>query len=103
MALDDDKLLIAGPADVLDELATFQTIGEAATQKLLAEQDAIFRGERGAMLHVIDANSGETLAELELSSPPVFDGLIVAAGHVFLSTMDGRVVALTARQETQVE
>jgi outer membrane protein assembly factor BamB len=97
MALAGDKLLIAGPADVLDELGAFQSFGDASTQKLLAEQDAVFRGERGAILQLVDPESGETLAECELNSPPVFDGLVVAAGHVFISVMDGRVVALDGR------
>ena len=97
MALAGDKLVIAGPADVLDELSSFQTFSDSATQKALAEQDAIFRGERGAMLQVVDAGSGETITEVELSSPPVFDGLIVAAGKVFLSTMNGQVAAFDAQ------
>ena len=97
MALAGDKLVIAGPADVLDEVASFQTISDAATQKLLAEQDAAFRGKRGATLQVVDAGSGETITQLELNSPPVFDGLIVAAGKVFLCTMDGHVVAMDAQ------
>lgn len=96
MALASDKLVIAGPADVLDEVSSFQTISDTATQKLLAKQDAVFRGKNGGMLQVVDAGSGETLTELELNSPPVFDGLIVVDGKVFLSTMDGHVVAMDA-------
>ena len=44
--------------------------------------------------HLIDVNSGESLSELELVSPPVFDGLSVSGGRVFIATVDGRIVCL---------
>jgi len=67
-------------------------------QKALIAQDAAFTGKRGGLLHVIDAGTGETKSELKLDSPPVFDGLIVAAGRVFLVTMDGRVLCMGAAE-----
>ena len=96
MAVAGDKLLIAGPPDVLDEDAAFQTFTDDKTQKALALQDAALRGKSGAMLLVVDSAKGDTLAEHRLTSPPVFDGLSVAGGRVFIATMDGRVVALAA-------
>jgi len=97
MALAKDKLVIAGPPDVLDEDAAFQTFTDETTQKQLASQNAALMGQSGAMLQTVDAKTGETLAEHELESPPVFDGLIVAGGKVFIATMNGHVVCL--RQE----
>jgi hypothetical protein len=46
------------------------------------------------MFQAVDAETGETLAELRLDAPPVFDGLSVAAGRVFLASVDGRIVCL---------
>jgi len=89
----EKTLLIAGPEDVLDEDAAFQKHGDPDVEKALTAQGAALAGKSGALLHVIDADSGKTLAERKLDSPPVFDGLIVAGGRAYLVTMDGRVLA----------
>jgi len=94
MALADDKLVIAGPPDVLDEPAAFQAFTDETTQKQIASQEAALKGQAGAVLQTIDAKTGDTLAELRLDSPPVFDGLIAADGKVFVATVDGHVVCL---------
>jgi len=92
MALAGNSLLIAGPQDLLDEDATFQTYGDEMTAKQLRTQDVALRGETGGVFQVIDAGSGKTLAKLQLDSPPVFDGMSVAAERVFLTTMAGRII-----------
>jgi len=91
MALAGRTLLVAGPEDLLDEDAAFQTFSDGATQKQLADQDAALAGRRGALLHAVDADSGRTTAEYTMDSPPVFDGLIVAGGKVFIATTDGHL------------
>ena len=53
---------------------------------------AAFDGRRGALLRAVSAADGKVLSELKLSAPPVFDGLIAAAGCLFVSTEDDRVV-----------
>jgi outer membrane protein assembly factor BamB len=93
MALAGDQLLIAGPPDSLDEAAAFQTFSDQATQRQLVAQDTALKGQSGALFQTVDANTGETLAEHKLESPPVFDGLIVAEGQVFIATVDGRLSA----------
>jgi len=93
MALAGDTLLIAGPEDLIDEEAAFQSYADEVTQKQLAAQDAALTGQRGAIFQAVDAGTGQTLADYRLDAPPVFDGLIVAAGRVYLATMDGRLVA----------
>ncbi len=78
MALAGRKLLVAGPPDVVDP------------------QDplAAFEGRKGAKLRFVSAGDGTTLAEHELDSPPVFDGLIAAEGRLWMSTRDGRVLCM---------
>ncbi|NQT14571.1 MAG: PQQ-binding-like beta-propeller repeat protein, partial [Planctomycetes bacterium] len=93
MALAGKILLIAGPDDLVDEDAAFQTFSDEATQRQLALQDAAWKGLSGARLQAVDADTGEGLAEYPLDSPPVFDGLIAAHGRVFIATMDGRLLA----------
>jgi outer membrane protein assembly factor BamB len=97
MALAGDTLFIAGPHDLVDEEASFQNFPDEAVQKQLALQDAALEGESGAILQAVDAETGEMLADYPLDSPPVFDGLIVADGRLFLATMDGRLMAFVER------
>ena len=68
--------LIAGPPDIVDPKDPF----------------AAFEGRKGALLWVIDADSGERPREYKLNSPPVFNGVAAAAGCLYLSTLDGKVV-----------
>ncbi len=96
MALAGDRLLIAGPPDLLDEVSAFAAYGSPDTETQLARQDRAWRGEKGALFHVVDTETGATVAEYTLDNPPVFDGLIVADGRVFLTTLDGRVQAFAA-------
>ncbi len=78
MVLAADTLFVAGPPDGIDA----------------DDPMAAFEGRRGAILRAVRADDGETLAERKLASPPVFDGLIAAAGCLFVSTVDGKVVCL---------
>jgi hypothetical protein len=41
------------------------------------------------MLWTISAADGKKQAELKLDAPPVFDGLIAAGGHLFMSDTAG--------------
>ena len=54
----------------------------------------------GAFMTVglVAADTGKTLAQYSLKSLPVFDGLIAAAGRVYLTTEDGRVVCMEPKK-----
>jgi len=71
-------LFVAGPPDVVDP----------------DDPMASFEGRGGAVLAVHSTADGKTLAEKKLDAPPVFDGLIAAAGQLFLCTTDGQVICL---------
>jgi outer membrane protein assembly factor BamB len=76
MVLAGDKLFVAGPPDVIPE----------------NDPLAAFEGRKGADLWAISALTGEKLSEIQhLKSPPVYDGLIVADGCLYISTSDGCV------------
>jgi hypothetical protein len=77
----------------VDEDASFQNFADPQMQRRLKAQNAALQGKTGALLHAVDAGSGETLAEYKLPSPPVFDGLSIAGGRVFIATTDGRLLA----------
>ena len=93
MALADKTLFIAGPEDLIDEDDAFQKFPDPAVRKQLGAQLAALAGKRGAILQAVDADTGKALAEYKLDSTPVFDGLIVAEGKIFIATTDGRIIA----------
>lgn len=96
MVLADKTLFLAGPADVIDEVQTLETFSQSETQELLARQAAVLEGSEGATLRAVSTTDGETLSELKLHSPPVFDGLAAAGGQLFMATTDGQVVCFSA-------
>jgi outer membrane protein assembly factor BamB len=76
MVLAADILFIAGPPDVVDP----------------KDPLASFKGRMGGKLWAVSSADGRKIAECELASPPVFDGMAVAYGHLFVATMDGTVL-----------
>jgi hypothetical protein len=83
MALANDTLFVAGPPDMApadDPLAALE-------------------GRRGAVLWAVSTSSGQKLSEVcRIESLPAYDGLIAAAGRLFLSTDDGRIMCLGAHE-----
>ena len=53
-----------------------------------------FAGKLGGVLWTASATDGAGISELELPSPPVWDGLAAARGQCFLSLRDGTVMCL---------
>jgi outer membrane protein assembly factor BamB len=76
MVLAGDKLFVAGPPDEVPKDDPY----------------ASFDGKLGASLWVVSAADGRKLAERPLKSQPAFDGLIAAAGRLYLTTEDGGVL-----------
>ncbi len=93
MALAGDTLVIAGPPDIIDEEYTFErlTEGDESIQEQLAAQDRALAGEDGATMHLVSTKTGERGQELDLESPPVWDGMAVAQGKLFVCGEDGKV------------
>jgi hypothetical protein len=73
-----DTLFAAGAPDVLDP----------------ADPYAAFEGRRGARLVSVSAKDGKQVAERALDHPPVFDGMIAAAGRLIVAQEDGSLVCL---------
>jgi hypothetical protein len=71
-----DKVCAAGVRDLVDA----------------KEPWAHLHGERGAKLLIFAKTTGETQAEFDLMSPPVYDGMASAHGGLFISCQDGSVV-----------
>ena len=94
MALGDGNLFIAGPPDVADEskMLGFLPSEDDDVNRQLKAQDAAWRGQIGASLWVVSAADGKKLAEYDLQTLPVWDGLAIAQGKVFMSLKNGKVV-----------
>ena len=86
MVLAGETLFVAGVPDVADP-----------TDPLVAL--AALEGRKGAQLQAYSAADGRKLAEYQLTSPPVFDGLIAAAGRLYCSTTDGKVTCMAGQPQ----
>ncbi len=78
------------------------TRGQADKTLFLAdtkEADALasLRVNNGVVLCVVSVVDGKKLAEYELDSQPVFDGMAVANSRLYLATKDGRILCFAGR------
>ena len=48
-------------------------------------------GQRGATLQLVSLQDGEVASELQLEHPPVWDGMAIAQGRIFVSTITGKL------------
>jgi outer membrane protein assembly factor BamB len=100
MVLSGDLLFMAGPKR-FDEKAAKEKLHQAATDDFtlappLADALASLEGKKGSILWVMKKSDGTKLHSVRLKSAPVFDGMIAANGHLYISTLDGGVVCLEA-------
>ncbi len=47
--------------------------------------------------YAVSATGGKKLTELELESLPVWDGMIVADGKLYLTTLNGEIICLSEK------
>jgi outer membrane protein assembly factor BamB len=87
MVVAGDTMFIAGPiqADTTKEGSLILADGGAA-------RDA-WDGKRGSLLWAVSTRDGKKLAQQELHSPPVWDGMAAIAGRLLLATRDGKVIS----------
>jgi hypothetical protein len=92
MALGGDRLAIAGPVDL--------TKKDKKVMAFTNEDEALsaFGGHKGVLLRVVQASDGRRLSETKLPAMPVFDGLSVANGNLYLACQDGSVRCFRAGQ-----
>ncbi|HIN94622.1 MAG TPA: LamG domain-containing protein, partial [Planctomycetes bacterium] len=100
MVLANKTLFVAGPPDLIDEEDTFERLvkRDPQVQAVLAEQDKVLNGSKGALLRAVSAEDGQSLGEFSLPSLPVWDGMAIAGGYIYLATEDGTVLRLKARK-----
>ena len=69
------RLVVAGTTDQFDEEDPY----------------AVYEGGKGGILCLLSAADGENLFECPIDSPPVWDGVSIAGGKVYVSSIDGSV------------
>jgi outer membrane protein assembly factor BamB len=92
MVLTENAICVAGPPDVLDEVALWRNPSDPSHQSALREQAEALAGLQGGTLQILDRENGRTLASVDLESPPIFDGMIAVDGKLLLTLMNGKVV-----------
>ncbi len=92
MVLAGGTLFVAGPPDVIDEQQVFRQIDDPKVRQSLADQDAALDGKKGALLLAVSAADGKKLAQYNIDSPPVFDGMAGAAGRLYMATVNGELL-----------
>lgn len=94
MVLGRDALLVAGPPDLVDSEEALRGLaaGDAGMVEALARQDAALGGAEGGRVSIVSLDDGSHVQSLEVDFLPVFDGVIAAAGRIYASTTDGRIV-----------
>jgi outer membrane protein assembly factor BamB len=91
MAVADKTLFVAGPPDIVDEEEAFDNSADPNVLERLADQDAALKGAQGMLLQAISVADGSKIAEYNLESLPVWDGMAVADGRLYLSMENGTV------------
>jgi len=90
LVLADETLFVAGPVDEVSEIPHEPTGSDPLADALEAK--------RGGRLLAVSATDGKTLADYELTSSPVFDGMAAAQGRLYMSTKSGKVVCMSPVQ-----
>jgi hypothetical protein len=85
-------LFIAGPKDVVDEEEAFCNPNNKEIEGKLTEQDAVFEGSKGGLLFVVSALDGQKIAEYELESVPVWDGMAAANNRLYFASKNGKIL-----------
>ena len=84
------------PIRVKAMAASTKCLAVAGAPDLLDAKDPLgaFEGRKGGMLRILSSGAGKTLAELELGSPPVLNGIAAAKNRLFVSLQDGSIVSI---------
>lgn len=96
MALGNDCLAVAGPVDLGrkdPDLLAFTNEPDAR---------AGLDGRKSVFLRIINAADGKTISECALPAMPVFDGLSIARGRLYMATVDGNVLCFEKIEEIGV-
>ena len=92
MVLANARLFVAGPLDVADEKELWGRSNEQGFREKMQEQAQRLKGKYGGLMQVFSKADGKKLAQHKLDHLPAFDGLIAAAGRLYMVTDHGSIV-----------
>jgi len=100
LVLAGETIFVAGPPR-FDEEKTRAYLKTCATDDqdpIAALKDALasFDGGKGALMWAVNKSDGKKIAEYELGSTPVFDGMAAAKGRLYLAMKGGTVLCFGA-------
>ena len=93
MCMARDTIFVSGPPDMIDEEYAFERMSQKdpAIYKDLAAQDAALDGKSGATVLAVSPTKGNITSDVKIDSPPVWDGMAVAQGRLYVASVDGKV------------
>jgi len=93
MCMAKDTIFVSGPPDMIDEEYAFERMSQKdpAIYRDLAAQDAALDGKSGGSILAMNSAKGEIGSTVKLESPPVWDGMAVAQGRLYVASQDGKV------------
>ncbi len=103
MAVGKETVFVAGPPNYLDERRAYSLPDDPKILARLTRQQEALEGRHGGVLWALDKAGGDRVARYELDTIPVFDGMAAAAGCLFVSTVDGRVLCLSKDADTRLK
>ena len=62
----------------------------------LNDPHAAYEGRKGGMIWIVSTRDGSKIAEYDLGSLAVWDGMAAANERLYVSTMDGSVICLNS-------
>ena len=92
MVLADDKLFIAGPRDVFDEMDMWGRSNEEIFRERSQEQLAWLSGQHGSYIWAMSKEKGDILEQYKVDYMPVHDGLVAADGRLYMVTEGGEII-----------
>ena len=98
MALSDDTVFVAGPPNLIDERRAYRFPDDPEVVATLQQQEQAMAGKLGGSLWAVSKSDGQVTARYAIDTIPVFDGMAVAGGRIYVSTVDGSVRCLAAGQ-----
>jgi len=81
-------------------VATTNTLFAAGTPHEYDPNDpwAAYEGRRGGRLRAISKETGQTIKDYKLDSPPIWDGMAAINGHLYISMKNCSILCLAADQ-----
>ena len=93
MCMAKNTVFVSGPPDLIDEEYAFERMSkkDPAIYEDLAAQDAALDGKSGGSLLAVNTEKGNISGDIKLDSPPVWDGMAIAQGRLYVASVDGKV------------